>query len=237
MRSLHELTQLACRARAVSARNVTMLDPSNGSESGWFRITGAADTDRAQVFVYDDIGWDVTAAEFIKELSAITAPVIDLRVNSPGGYVWDGIDIYSAIKGHPSRVEALITGIAASAASMLVMAADHIAIEQAGRMMIHRSSGLAIGNMHAMREMSDVLEGIDQSAAEIYQARAGGEVSAWLAAMDKTTWYPGQQAVDANLADAVVGNKKKDDPGPPEDLASQVIRARARARAYMHRKG
>jgi ATP-dependent protease ClpP protease subunit len=235
MRSLHDLTQLAGRARTVMGRNVEMLDPSNGSQSGWYRISADAG-DRAQVYVYDDIGWDVTAANFIKELSAITAPVIDMRVNSPGGYVWDGLDIYSAIKGHPSRVEALVTGIAASAASMLVMAADHIAIEQAGRMMIHRSSGLAIGNMHDLRETADVLEGIDQSAAEIYQARAGGPVEAWLAAMDKTTWYPGQAAVDARLADAVIGNKtKKDAPAPPEDLATQVIRARARARAHMQR--
>lgn len=232
MRSLPDLIQLADRARAVAALGADDLNPGNGSPQGWYRITGAAD-ERAQVYVYDTIGWDVTAAEFVKDLATITAPVIDMRVNSPGGFVWDGLDMYSAIKGHPSRVEALITGVAASAASMLVMAADHIAVEQAGRMMIHRSAGLAIGNMHAMREMADVLEGIDQSAAEIYQARAGGPVDAWLTAMDKTTWYPGQKAVDAGLADAVVGNKTKDSPAPPEDLATQLIRARARARAYL----
>lgn len=236
MRSLHDLTQLADRARSLAFRNAADLDPGNNSAQGWYRITAAAD-ERAQVYVYDTIGWDTPAADFVKELASITAPVIDLRVNSPGGFVWDGLDIYSALKGHPSRVEAVVTGIAASAASVVVMAADHIAVEQAARMMIHRSSGLAIGNMHDMRETADVLEGIDQSAAEIYQARAGGPVDAWLEAMDKTTWYPGQKAVDANLADAVIGNKTKDAPAPPEDRASQLIRARARALALAHRKG
>lgn len=235
MRSLHDLTQLADRARTLGFRNAADLDPGNNSVQGWYRITGAADTERAQVYVYDTIGWDTPAADFVKELAGITAPVIDMRVNSPGGLVWDGLDIYSALKGHSSRVEALVTGVAASAASLVTMAADHIAVEQAARMMIHRSSGLAIGNMHDLREIADVLEGIDQSAAEIYQARAGGPVDAWLAAMDKTTWYPGQAAVDARLADAVIGNKTKDTPAPPEDLATQVIRARARARAHMQR--
>jgi ATP-dependent protease ClpP protease subunit len=236
MRSLPDLIQLADRARALAFRNAADLNPGNNSAQGWYRVTGQAD-ERAQVYVYDTIGWDTPASEFVKELAAITAPTIDLRVNSPGGLVWDGLDIYSALKGHPARVEAAITGVAASAASVVVMAADHIAIEQAGRMMIHRSSGLVIGNMHDLRETADVLEGIDQSAAEIYQARAGGEVGAWLAAMDKTTWYPGQKAVDANLADAVIGNKTKDSPPPAEERATQLIRARARALALAHRKG
>ncbi len=236
MRSLPDLIQLADRARALAFRNSADLNPGNNSAQGWYRVTGQAD-ERAQVYVYDTIGWDTPASEFVKELAAITAPTIDLRVNSPGGLVWDGLDIYSALKGHPARVEAAITGVAASAASVVVMAADHIAIEQAGRMMIHRSSGIVVGNMHDLRETADVLEGIDQSAAEIYQARAGGEVGAWLAAMDKTTWYPGQKAVDANLADAVIGNKTKDTPAPPEERATQLIRARARALALAHGKG
>lgn len=236
MRSLHDLTALADRARTLAFRNAADLSPGNNSAKGWYRVTGQAD-DRAQVYVYDTIGWDTEAAEFVKALAEITAPVIDMRVNSPGGLVWDGLDIYSALKGHPSRVEAVVTGIAASAASLILQAADHIAVEQAGRVMIHRSSGIAIGNMHDLRETADVLEGIDQSAAEIYQARAGGPVDAWLAAMDKTTWYPATAAVEAGLADTVIGNKTKDAPPAPEDRATQLVRARARARAQMMQRG
>ena len=228
MRPLNELTALADRARTLAFRNSADLTPGNSSDQGWYRITGQAD-ERAQVYVYDTIGWDTPASEFVRSLAEITAPVIDMRVNSPGGLVWDGLDIYSALKGHSARVEATVTGIAASAASLIVQAADGIAVEQAARMMIHRSSGLAIGNMHDLRETADVLEGIDQSAAEIYQARAGGPVDAWLAAMDKTTWYPAQAAIDAKLADTIIGNKSKDNASSPEDRASQIVRARARA--------
>jgi len=229
MRSLPDLTALADRARSLGFRNAADLAPGNGSAQGWYRVTGQAE-ERAQVYVYDTIGWDTPASEFVRALSEITAPIIDMRVNSPGGLVWDGLDIYSALKGHPSRVEAVVTGIAASAASVILQGADHIAVEQAARIMIHRSSGIAIGNMHDLRETADVLEGIDQSAAEIYQARAGGPVDAWLAAMDKTTWYPAAAAVEAGLADTVIGNKTKNaPPPPPEDRASQLVRARARA--------
>lgn len=236
MRALYELLALAghARGRFGQLAEPGVLTPENGSDQGWFRITNQA-ADRAQVYVYDTIGWDTPASEFVKAVNDITAPVIDVRFNSGGGFVWDGLDMYSALKGHPSRVEAAVTGVAASAASVVLMAADHIAVEQAAKVMIHRSSGMAYGNMVDLRATADVLQSIDQSAAEIYAARAGGPEAQWLAAMDATTWYTGQAAVDSGLADAVIGNKTKDAPPPPEDRATQLIRARARA--YLSARG
>jgi len=235
MRSLPDLTALADRARTLGILNLDASGPANQSVQGWYRITGQAE-ERAQVYVYDTIGWDTPASELVRALAEITAPTIDLRINSPGGAVWDGLDIYSALKGHPSRVEAVVTGVAASAAALVAMAADHLAVEQAARMMIHRSSGGVIGNMHDLRETADILESLDASIADIHQARAGGPADAWLAAMDKTTWYTAAAAVEAGLADTVIGNKTKDKdaPPPPEDRASQLVRARARAHS---RKG
>lgn len=228
MTPLAKLTLMSVKARMLFAQNASILEPMNARGAGWFNVTNADSPERAQVYVYDTIGWDTPASDFVKEVNAITAPVIDVRINSGGGFVWDGIDMYAALKEHPSRVEVAVTGIAASAASVVAMAADHIAVEKAAKMMIHRSSGGAWGNMHDLREVADVLQAIDDSAAEIYQARAGGPVDAWLQAMDKTTWYKAQEAVDAKLADAVIDNKTKTPEPPPEDRASQMIRARAR---------
>ncbi|MDM4723407.1 ATP-dependent Clp protease proteolytic subunit [Micromonospora sp. WMMA1363] len=174
--------------------------------------------------MYDTIGWDTTAGELVRALDDITAPVIDLRINSPGGLVWDGMDIYSALKGHPARVEAAVTGVAASAASLVAMAADHIAVEQPARMMIHRRPG--------WRSATPVTCGTPRTYWSHSTGRSPRSTSpgrwaadAWLDAMDRTTWYTAAEAVAAGLADAVISNKTKSDPDPePEDRNSQIIR-------------
>ncbi|MDM4723402.1 ATP-dependent Clp protease proteolytic subunit [Micromonospora sp. WMMA1363] len=140
------------------------------------------------------------------------------------------MDIYSALKGHPARVEAAVTGVAASAASLVAMAADHIAVEQPARMMIHRASGLAIGDARDLRDTADVLESLDGSIAEIYQSRAGGPADAWLDAMDRTTWYTAAEAVAAGLADAVISNKTKSDP----DRSRRTVTARSSGHVPAH---
>ncbi|WP_307961927.1 head maturation protease, ClpP-related [Salinispora arenicola] len=197
--SLSDLAALADRARALAVRNDADTRPGATSSQGWYRVTGQSE-DRARVYVYDTIGWDTAASDLVRALDDITAGEIVLRINSPGGLVWDGLDIYSALKGHPARVEAAVTGVAASAASLVAMAADHIAVEQPARMMIHRASGLAIGNARDLRDTADVLESLDASIAQIYQSRAGGPVDAWAQAMDHTTWYTAAEAVAAGLA-------------------------------------
>jgi ATP-dependent protease ClpP protease subunit len=219
------LLELADRARALMP-----AAPPQARSGEWFRIRNT-EADRAEVFIYGVIGsdWDpgdVTAASFVAELRKITAPAIDLHVNSPGGLVFDGIAIYSALLNHPATVDVTVDGIAASAASFVSMAGDTVAIEKPAKMMIHDASGLVIGNAADMQEMADVLNELSDTIAGIYAARAGGPVSQWRDAMKRETWYSADAAVKAGLADRV-GNDATE--SAPQDRRSQVIRARARA--------
>lgn len=189
----------------------------------WFRITNA-DATVAEVHVYDQIGmYGITAADFVKGLADIKAKQIDMHLNSPGGDVFDAIAMHAALVNHPATVNAIVDGVAASAASFLAMAGDTISMEKPAKMMIHDASGLTIGNEADHRQMADLLGQISDTIAGIYADRTGKPVADWRAAMRAETWYSAAQAVDAGLADRVLN-----DTAAPENRRSQLIRARAR---------
>jgi ATP-dependent protease ClpP protease subunit len=202
--------------------------PTNGAQDWSFKVVNEAKADRAKVYIYDVVGgWELNAGDFVQQLHALDVSGIDLHINSPGGYVFDGVSIYSALKNHKAPVTTYVDGLAASAASFIAMAGDEIVIEKPARMMIHDAMGVGIGNAADMREYADLLDETSETIAGIYADRAGGKPADWRAAMLANgtfgTWYSAHAAVDAGLADRVAN-----DSPAPEDRASQLIRARAR---------
>lgn len=188
-----------------------------------FRLENAA---TPKLYVYDVIGgYDQDAAEFVRNVHGITAKSIDLHVNSPGGFVYDAVSMYEALKAHPATVNVHIDGMAASAASFLAQAGDSIDISAAGRVMIHDAQGVGIGSPADMREYADLLDAVSDDIAGIYADRTGGKAKAWRTAMQATTWYSATQAVDAGLADRVASKTS----GP--DNRTRLIQARHRALA------
>jgi ATP-dependent protease ClpP protease subunit len=217
------LLALAARARGALARHRPQ------AAGGWYRISNA-EGERAELYIYGIIGsdWDpddVTAAAFVRALAEITAPAIDLHINSRGGSVWDGVAIYSALLNHAATVDVTVDGVAASAASFVAMAGDTVGVEKPATMMIHDAWGLAIGNAADLREVADVLDQLSDQIAGIYADHAGGTAETWRTRMQAETWYTAAQAVEAGLADRVLNDTK---PADPEDRAGQLIRARAR---------
>lgn len=183
--------------------------PSNGlsPQGGWYSIRNVSDTS-AEVHIYDEIGYfGVTASDFIRDLSAIKAQNITLRINSPGGDVFDGVAIFNALRRHSATVTAYVDGIAASAASFIAMAADRVVMSPHSQMMIHEASGLVIGNADDMRQMSDILDKSSDNIAAIYAEKAGGTVEEWRARMKAETWMSDREAVDLGLADAIDGEE------------------------------
>ena len=102
--------------------------------------------------------------------------VLELEINSPGGSVFDGYTIYQEIKSLRDRgvtVNATITGMAASMASVICMACDKISMVKHGRMMIHDASSMTQGNAEQLRKTADLLDGISENIAEIYADKTG----------------------------------------------------------------
>ncbi len=167
----------------------------------WFRIEAKAD-DAATVFIYDEIGtWGVTASDFTRELSAVKANAITLRVNSPGGDVFDGIAIYNALREHPATVTAQVDGLAASIASIIAMAGDEIVIAKNAFFMIHNAWAFAGGGAEDMRKMADVLDKIDTTLVKTYADRTGQTQKAIRQMMADETWLTADESVMLGLAD------------------------------------
>ncbi|WP_367138867.1 MULTISPECIES: head maturation protease, ClpP-related [Streptomyces] len=203
------------RAHCKTARPRASL---RQGRTDWYRITNLADG-TAEVSIYDEIGyWGVTASDFIAELKAIDSSEITLRLNSPGGEVFDGIAIMNALRSHPARVTTHVDGIAASISSVIAMAGDRIVMQPHSQMMIHDGSGLCIGNAADMREMADLLDKQSDNIAGVYAERAGGTVKQWRSKMLAETWYSAQEAVEAGLADEVAKPQRRPEPDENEDL-------------------
>jgi ATP-dependent protease ClpP protease subunit len=207
-----------------AAWRTTLADSERTYRPTWdlTNVDGAA-----KLYVHGMIGgYELDASEFVKSVHALDAKTIDLHVNSPGGFVFDAVAMYEAVKSHPATVTTHIDGLAASAASFLALAGDTVSIAKAGRMMIHDAQGVGIGSPADMREYADLLDAVSNDIAGYYADRAGGKPASWRAAMSATTWYSATQAVDAGLADRVTGDSKA---GP--DNRTRLIQARVRALA------
>jgi ATP-dependent protease ClpP protease subunit len=151
-----------------------------------------------------DAAWlgGVSAEAFQRELRAMSGDV-ELRINSPGGDVFAARAMAQAIREHPGKVTAYVDGVAASAASLLAVTAAETVMAPGSMMMIHEAWTIGLGNKGDFLATAALLEKIDASIVETYQAKAGGEPEAWAAAMAAETWYTAAEAVAAGLADRV----------------------------------
>ncbi|UPH70210.1 Clp protease ClpP [Abyssibius alkaniclasticus] len=157
----------------------------------------------AEVAIYDEIGaFGVSAKGFLAELGSLPdGTPVDLRLNSPGGSVFDAVAIYNALKRHAGTVTVWIDGIAASAASYVAMAGDEIVMPENAFLMIHDPSGLAMGTAGDMRAMAEALDKIAGSLVRGYAAKSGKPDDEIAALMAAETWFDAGDAVAAGFAD------------------------------------
>ncbi|WP_371061410.1 head maturation protease, ClpP-related [Rhodosalinus sp. 5P4] len=156
----------------------------------------------AEVAIYDEIGaYGVSAKGFLAELGTLPEGTpVDLRLNSPGGSVFDAVAIHNAINRHAGTVTVWIDGIAASAASYIAMAGDEIVMPENTFLMIHDPSGLVMGTAGDMRDMAGTLDKIAAGMTRGYAARSGKTEDEIAALMAAETWFDAAEALEAGLA-------------------------------------
>jgi ATP-dependent Clp protease protease subunit len=133
---------------------------------------------------------------------------IDLRINSAGGDVFEGVAIYEALTRFPGRIVAHVDGLAASAASFIAMAADEIAVAPMAYIMIHEAHGGVLGRAEDMRAQAELLDKISQTIAASYVARSKLTETEALDLMGEETWFTAEQAVAVGLADRLADRPK-----------------------------
>lgn len=155
--------------------------------------------------VYDYLGYESINPRAVKQaLNEANGSDVELEINSPGGYVDAGSEIYTALKEYPGRVIANITGQACSAASWIALAADRVEMSPTAQMMIHRASTISVGNSDDLSSALNALDSLDQSFVDLYSQKTGLDKQEVYRLMCNTTWMNAKQAVDKGFADAIM---------------------------------
>lgn len=177
----------------------------------WFDLAG--NDDKAEIYIYEQIGasfWDegLTPKSFMEQVKAIKAPSIDLHINSPGGNVYDGFAIYNFLKTLDKEIIGIVDSMAASVASVILMAADKRIMAETSTCMIHDPWGLVMGNASVFRKEADELDRIQGQIADVYVARTGLPREKINDLMKSETFMTGRESLDFGFADEVTENKK-----------------------------
>jgi len=147
---------------------------------------------------------------------------VTVRVNSHGGSPFEGEAVRAAFEAHPGKVTAIVNGIAASAASLMIMGAARIEMSAGSHIMIHEPSGSAFGRADVLAAEAESLRTLGSTYANVYADRSNmtsEQIQAWMKA---ETFLGADASVQAGLADAVTGQAQQD---MSEDEAVEKARA------------
>lgn len=167
---------------------------------------------------------DVINAKDIREsLESVTDDIV-IKLNSPGGDVFEGIEIYNYLKDHPSNVTVEVTGVAASAATFITAGANEVIMNVGTSLMIHEASTFTWGNKSDIQKTLNALETIDESILSIYSEKTGQsneQLEEW---MNEEKWFTADEAVEFGFANSV----KRDnvESVEPEESIEDIINSK-----------
>jgi len=177
---------------------------------GLFRVENVS-LDEATVYLYDIIVSDsffggVSAIDFAREMTAINAGTIHLRINSPGGEVFAAQAMSQIIREHDAHIIAHIDGHAASSASWVALSADEVVIAPGGMIMIHNAQTIAYGDSRDLNETASLLEKVDGILIATYAEATGQDTQQIADWMDAETWFSAEEALLYKFADRIARN-------------------------------
>jgi ATP-dependent Clp protease, protease subunit len=195
-----------------------------------FEANMAANGDVLELTMLDIVGEDwwtgggITSKRVQEKLAANPkAKTIKILLNSPGGDAFEGLAIQALLKRHGARIEIEIVGLAASAASVIAMAGDEIAMHEGSLFMVHEPWTWAVGDASEMRTTAEFLDKVNASALDVYERRTGRSRVELAALVGAETWMTAHEAVKEKFATNVVEG------AAPEP----ATKARAAAQAFM----
>lgn len=206
-RVLHNYAEGWRRAKSKDARfsDRTLRNFSSVPIEQTFAMVAAKDGAPVEILLYDEIGYyGISAKDFVLALAQAGDGPLTLRINSPGGDVFDGLAIFNALRARTAPVNVVVDGLAASAASFIAMAGTTLTMAEQSMMMIHNAWGIVIGDRNDMLDMASVMEKIDGQLAAIYAAKCGKDAAAIGVMMDDETWFTSNEAKAAGLCDVIL---------------------------------
>jgi len=164
------------------------------------------------ISISGEIGWAVTAQSITEQLEKADGQDVVIEIASPGGAVFEGVEIFNAIRNYEGRTEARIIGMAASMASYIPLAADKVIAEDNATFMIHNVWTIAMGDSEALMDEAERLESLNKLLAQEYIKKTGKSEKEVLEMMAAETWLYGKEIKKAGFVDGLIehnGEKKK----------------------------
>lgn len=159
-------------------------------------------------WIYDWLEWDYTSPGKIqKALSDANGRNVEFQINSPGGDVFAGYEIYNMIKSYEGGTTSNIVGLAASCASFIPMASDRVISQLMAMMMIHGASTSTRGNKYNHEHTRDFLSKVDNTIVKAYTSRNGKTDQEMLDLMANETWFTAEEMLEMGLIDEIVGQE------------------------------
>ena len=172
-----------------------------------------------------EIGWEVVASDFIRELDNTTGD-IEIQISSPGGSVFEGIQIFNAIRAYDrGNVKVVIVSLAASIASYIALAGDEIHAYDNSVYMIHNASVMAWGDHRELRKKADIVSGLSNIIAKAYIAKTKQSASVISELMDAETFLYGEEMLTAGFVDAMISTEDNKDAAAARSLAAESFTA------------
>jgi ATP-dependent protease ClpP protease subunit len=184
-----------------------------------------------EVILSGDVGLDITAQGIAEELKAARGSDVDFLLNSRGGLVFAGIEIFNLIRSYKGKTRMIITGIAASMGSYIALAADEVIAFSNTSFMVHNALALVLGNHNDMRKRADSLEGMSNILAKEYAKKTDKPLAKLKALMDEESFFFGDEILEAGFVDEIREAGEDDD----TDRASALVDSRASVDACLAR--
>lgn len=201
----------------MNRKFLQLMRDNAGAERKPLNLVRAEGSTDATLYIYDviDAWWGVAAAQIAPAVAALDPSVtLHLRINSPGGDVFEGRAIRTAVQQFRGKTIAHIDGLAASAATTIADAADEVEITEGGFYMIHNGWTFAMGNKHEMRKNADLLDKVDAAIVNDYARRTGIDVAQLVQWMDAETWFSAAEAIEHGFANRLAALPDKGEGGP-----------------------
>lgn len=156
-----------------------------------------------EIVIRGTIGFDseATAEHLGAALAAANGGDVIIMLSSPGGFVFEGLEMANQIRRHPGATTVRVNGLAASMASFLAVMGDTLEVEDNAVFMIHNTWGFAVGNHNDLRETADLFESLTDIIAKALAKKSGTPLEDIKALMDAETWLFGDEIEAAGFAD------------------------------------
>lgn len=172
------------------------------------KVSGTIISDRLQR-IYDWVGIEATSPSKVINALPNNDSDVEISINSGGGDVFAGSEIFTALKEYKGNVTVKIVGLAASAASVVAMGGNKILISPTAQMMIHNVSTIVGGDYRTFEHTAEVLKSANQSIANAYKQRTNKSDEELKSLMDAETWFNAQSAVEHGFVDEVMFENEK----------------------------